>query len=58
MAKLNIEACGISVVINTNPEKAKEKSGDVSDVVKKIIADTLRKEGRQGGFLYTERGKP
>ena len=57
MAKLNIEACGISVVINTNPEIAKEKSSDVSDMVKKILADTLRKEKRQGGFLYTERDK-
>lgn len=56
MAKVNIEACGISVVINTNPEKAKEKSSDVSDVVKKILADTLRKEGRQGGLLYKGRG--
>lgn len=56
MAKLNIEACGISIAINTNPEKAKEKSSDVSDVVKKIIAETLRKEGRQGGFLYKGRG--
>lgn len=52
MAKLNIEACGISVVINTNPEVAKEKSGDVSDVLKKIIADKLRKEKRRGGMLY------
>lgn len=52
MAKVNIEACGISIAINTNPEKAKEKSSDVSDVVKKILADTLRKEKRQGGMLY------
>ena len=56
MAKVNIEACGISIAINTNPEIAKEKSSDVSDVVKKIIAETLRKEKRQGGPLYKGRG--
>lgn len=57
MAKLNIEARGISIAINTNPETAKEKSTSVSDMVNKAIADALRKERRQGGLFYTERGK-
>lgn len=57
MAKLNIEARGISVVINTNPETAKEKGINISDMVNKAIADALRKESRQGGLFYTERGK-
>lgn len=57
MAKLNIEARGISIAINTNPEAAKEKSANISDMVNKAIADALRKETRQGGLFYTERGK-
>lgn len=57
MAKLNIEARGISVVINTNPETAKEKNTNISDMVNKAIADALRKERRQGGIFYTERDK-
>ena len=57
MAKLNIEARGISIAINTNPERAKEKGTNISDMVNKAIADALRKESRQGGIFYTERGK-
>lgn len=57
MAKLNIEARGISIAINTNPEAGKEKSTNISDMVNKAIADALRKESRQGGLFYTERGK-
>ncbi len=57
MAKLNIEARGISIAINTNPELAKEKGTNISDMVNKAIADALRKESRQGGLFYTERGK-
>lgn len=57
MAKLNIEARGISIAINTNSETAKEKSASVSDMVNKMFADALRKERRQGGIFYTERDK-
>lgn len=57
MAKLNIEARGISIAINTNPEAEKEKSTNVSDMVNKMLADALRKERRQGGLFYTERDK-
>lgn len=57
MAKLNIEARGISIAINTNPELAKEKNTNISDMVNKMFADALRKERRQGGLFYTERDK-
>ncbi|WP_296137464.1 hypothetical protein [Psychrobacter sp. B29-1] len=52
MVKLNIKAFGLNVSAEVSKAKTSdEKSREMADSIKKVVADTLRKEKRQGGLL-------
>lgn len=52
MAKLNVKIFGFSVSAEIRKAKTSdEMSREMADSIKKSVADTLRKEKRQGGLL-------
>lgn len=63
MAKLNIKVLGFNVSAEISKaqnkdEISREMSRAMADSIKKTVTDVIRENKRQGGFLYTERGKP
>lgn len=52
MAKLNMKLFGLNVSAEVSkPKTSNEVSQEMADSIKKVVADTLRKEKRQGGLL-------
>ncbi|MEZ7502287.1 hypothetical protein QO189_07360 [Psychrobacter sp. Arc29] len=56
MAKLNIKAFGFNLSVEASKAKnSAETSREMADSIKKVVAEQIRKEGRQGGLLYKGR---
>lgn len=52
MAKLNVKVLGFNVSAEISKAKTSdERSREVADSIRKAVAETLRKEKRQGGLL-------
>lgn len=53
MAKLNVKAFGFNVSAEVSKAKTREEMNrEMADSIKKVVAEQMRKEGRQGGLLY------
>lgn len=63
MAKLNVKVFGFNVSAEVSKAKTKdeisrEMSQAMADSIKKTVIRVINENKRQGGLLYTDRGKP
>lgn len=57
MAKLSMKLFGLNVSAEVSKVKTSDDmSREMADSIKKVVAEQIRKEGRQGGLLYKGRG--